>query len=351
MAKDPDVDNAEAVLATDRGEMDRAVTASQRAVAGGFGNLTNDKVYLETLLRSKQYDAVLSQSDAIAAKDNDPWWIQDSRAQAIMMTTKDRTAALAEYGKALDLAKGDSSDVEYIMRAVDSTMGYDEELNLAESRAAKDDQFAIFAAMLRSSHGDMSGAVKWIDRVLADYDKLSPEGRATALRTAGELYLGERPTETRKAIDAYRKLLELVPDDMVALNNLACLLTDPGPASNPQDAKQYSTHAYNLMTQHGLSDPAIMDTQGWVMINTGQIPDGIQLIRDALSRAKSDFADAHYHLGTAYLMQNSPDLAVQELTQAKQIMDQAEKNNQKVDDLLRSRVEDALHKAKQRSAG
>jgi tetratricopeptide (TPR) repeat protein len=351
MAKDTDVDNAEAILATAHGEMDRALAASERAVAGGFGNPTNDKVYLDTLLRSKQYDAVLTQSAAIAAKDHDPWWVHDSLAQAIMMSNKDRTAALAEFGKALDLSNADPASAQYVLQSVSSTMGFDEEISLVETRAAKDDQFAIFAAILRNDHNDTSDAVKWIDRALADYDKLSPQQRASVLRTAGALYLGERPPETRKAIDAYRKLLDMMPDDIVALNNLACLLTDPGPSANPQDAKQYSTRAYNLMTQRGLSDPSIMDTQGWVMINTGQVPDGVQLCRDALSRAKTDFPDAHYHLGYAYIIQNSPDLAVQELTQAQQLMDQAEKNNQKVDDLLRARVLDALHRAKQRSAG
>jgi tetratricopeptide (TPR) repeat protein len=351
MTKDVDVDNAEAILASDRGEMDRALAASQRAVAGGYGNPAIDKIYLDILLRSKQYDVVSAQGAAIAAKDNDPWWVHNTEAQAIMMSSKDRTAALAEFGKALDLAKADPAGGEYVLRSISGAMGYDEELSLVETRAAKDDQFAIFAALLRSEHNDTSDAVKWIDRTLADYDKLSAQQRASALRTAGELYLEERPPETQKAIDAYRKLLDMMPNDMVALNNLACLLTDPGPAANPQDAKQYSTRAYDLMTQRGLSDPSIMDTQGWVMINTGQVPDGEQLCRDALSRAKNDFPDAHYHLGYAYILQNSPDLAVQELTQAKQLMDQAEKNNQKVDDLLRARVLDALHKAKQRSAG
>lgn len=351
LAHDPEIDNAEAIMDLDRGRYDRALDAAKRAVAGGFGNQLIDRVYVDALLHNGLYPDVITETDKIIPKDHDLWWIHRFRGQAQIRANKDHVAALAEFNKALALAGPDNGAIRDTMESIRTDLGLDEALALAEQRAISDDRYCIIAATYRQQKGDYPGAIKWVDRALADYNKLTPEQRAIALRTAGDLYLAERPQEIQKAVDVYRQLLQLTPDDLVALNNLACILADPGPASNPQDAKQYSTRAYDLMTQRGIYDPSIMDTQGWVLICNGEVPDGINMIRDALNRSKADFPDAHYHLGTALLKQNAAESAVRELNQAQQLIDQAEKENRPVDDVLKGRVQDALHRAKALSAG
>ncbi|MFT5132008.1 MAG: putative PEP-CTERM system TPR-repeat lipoprotein [Gammaproteobacteria bacterium] len=93
--------------------------------------------------------------------------------------------------------------------------------------------------------------------------------------------------ELDKAIELHQSLLKKLPNDASVHNNLAWLL------QHKKDTKalQHAKKAYALSPQ----DPAILDTYGWVLSETGQSETGLRYIREALSRASND-PSTLYHL-------------------------------------------------------
>jgi tetratricopeptide (TPR) repeat protein len=159
------------------------------------------------------------------------------------------------------------------------------------------------------------------------------------------IYLTMRPEpQPDQARDAYRRLLELRPNDVMALNNMACLLAETISPPQPGEAIQYSQRAYDLMTTAGGRDPLILDTHGWVLALVGRTDEGIDLLRQAV--AAKPFAEGYYHLGEAYLKASFPEEALRNLELARQEMKTAEDAKRAVDVVLKGKVEDATRRAK-----
>ena len=106
--------------------------------------------------------------------------------------------------------------------------------------------------------------------------------------------------EYDKATELHQMLLKKLPDDASIHNNLAWLL------QHKQDKKalEHARKAYNLSPE----DPAVLDTYGWVLSETGRLEDGLRYIRQALSRSSKDPA-ARYHLALLLSRLNQKDEA------------------------------------------
>jgi len=111
---------------------------------------------------------------------------------------------------------------------------------------------------------------------------------AVVLRTIGdgELQLGNLAA----ARAAYEKILKKQPDDALVLNNLAQVAF----AQNDKAATSYAERAYSQRS----SDPAVIDTLGWLLLQQGQIERGLALLRDARLRNPND-PEIRYHLAAA----------------------------------------------------
>src|SRR5207253_7999163 len=103
----------------------------------------------------------------------------------------------------------------------------------------------------------------------------------------------------RAAIDDFKSVLDREPENVVALNNLAYLLTEY--AHQPDEALKYAQQARELA-------PANVDTQGtlgWVFYCKGLFPAAVQQLSDAVSRdgaaSGSNPAIRKYHLAMALL--------------------------------------------------
>ena len=94
----------------------------------------------------------------------------------------------------------------------------------------------------------------------------------------------------KKAIDSYLKVLDLDARNIIALNNLAWLYQIE---KNPK-ALQYAERAYNQAP----NNPAVADTYGWLLVNTGNLNKGITIIQQASVQAPQLF-DIRYHLAFA----------------------------------------------------
>jgi len=107
------------------------------------------------------------------------------------------------------------------------------------------------------------------------------------------------------AISRYRAILEIQPDNTVALNNIAWLLGESG---DPK-AREYAERAYQLAP----FQPNVVDTLGWTLVRTGDVARGAQLLRLASNLAPNQ-NEIRLHLGRALIKSGDKDAGRQALT-------------------------------------
>jgi tetratricopeptide (TPR) repeat protein len=199
----------------------------------------------------------------------------------------------------------------------------------------------ISVARLQQTKGDTQGSIKTLEAVLAREGDLTREDKINAYGFGGTLYL--LVSDAQKSADCYRKLLELAPDDMTALNNLAVLLAEIVQPPDPKGGLVYSQRAYDLMQKSGRRDPLVLDTHGWLLVLAGQVDQGIDVLRTALQIHR--IPDAHYHLGEAYLRKSFADQSLRELELAQALYRELKEQKQPVDPSLEGKIENALTRA------
>jgi cellulose synthase operon protein C len=94
------------------------------------------------------------------------------------------------------------------------------------------------------------------------------------------------------AIAHYQAALKIEPDNALLLNNLASVLAESGDPA----ARQYAERAY----REAPFSPNVMDTLGWAMVQSGQVANGLELLRAASSLASGN-AQIRLHLGKVLL--------------------------------------------------
>jgi putative PEP-CTERM system TPR-repeat lipoprotein len=103
-------------------------------------------------------------------------------------------------------------------------------------------------------------------------------------RDAGfRYYLGDRAIARQDYAGAesqYRQVLQVQPDNALAMNNVAWLMTQQGkPGALP-----LAERANQLLP----NQPAILDTLAWVLANDKQVPRALEVQRQAMARAPQD---------------------------------------------------------------
>jgi cellulose synthase operon protein C len=96
----------------------------------------------------------------------------------------------------------------------------------------------------------------------------------------------------KTAVVYLRSALDADPDNIVTLNNLAWALNELG---DPK-ALEYADRAANIAPYA----PAVMDTQGWVLVTQGKSARGVELLRMASGLSPQD-ADIRLHFAKALL--------------------------------------------------
>lgn len=108
-----------------------------------------------------------------------------------------------------------------------------------------------------------------------------------------------------RAIAEYEKVLELRPNSSVALNNLAWLYFQE--KNEKKRALGYAKRAHKLSPDN----VAILDTYGWLLLETGSLQQGFGMLYKAASN--SDNESIHYHLAVAHSRIGERDNAIEEL--------------------------------------
>ena len=133
---------------------------------------------------------------------------------------------------------------------------------------------------------------------LYDWLKQAPGDEGARLFLADELLAAG---DFEPAIMEYQALLKSRPESPVLLNNLAWLFLH----TEDRRALEYAERALAAAP----SDPAIMDTLGWVLTTNGQLERGERILRAAAELSPAD-PDIAYHLAVALSRSGRIDEAV-----------------------------------------
>lgn len=120
--------------------------------------------------------------------------------------------------------------------------------------------------------------------------------------------LQEAAGRRSEGIAAYRKALELDPDNVYAMNNLAWLLGKDG--QNLDEAIPLAEKANGKAPDSW----SVADTLGWLQYHKGNLDRAEELIKAAQGVAPEN-PSIRYHLGMVYAKQGKTEKAIQELKQ------------------------------------
>lgn len=126
--------------------------------------------------------------------------------------------------------------------------------------------------------------------------------------------------EYEAAAEAYRKLLEIQPDNPDALNNLAWILSFH--LNRPVEALPYAEKAVSQKPDNA----DLLDTLGFCQALTAKYREARETLFRCL-RQKVDYASARYHMGLVCKLEGRNELAVKNLRLARQLAVQ-QKNNE-----------------------
>jgi len=108
------------------------------------------------------------------------------------------------------------------------------------------------------------------------------------------------------AVAGYRRVLQIDSDNIIALNNLAWILSE---RKDPKGV-EYAEEAHRLSP----FNPNVLDTLGWSIAQTGDPKRGVQLLRMAHNIAPRE-ADIRLHLAQALRESGDKEGARRELTE------------------------------------
>lgn len=120
--------------------------------------------------------------------------------------------------------------------------------------------------------------------IASKWTELSPT-TPQAWQNLGDIVLEKGDNQT--AMEAYGKVLELQPNNLGALNNLAWLLRD----TRPEEAVKLAERAAEIAPENA----SVLDTYGWVLYRAGQLEEAREVLSKALS-VEPDNSEIRQHM-------------------------------------------------------
>ena len=160
----------------------------------------------------------------------------------------------------------------------------------------------LLHAEVRLMKQDRAGARKLLEEAISRDSRL-----ALAQMMLASIY--EQDAEYDKAIERYRRVLELFPNSPTALNNLAYALAVR--KGQPTEALPLAEKAYSV-AKGSLN---VADTLGWVRHLAGDDAGAIGYLEEALKSASQN-PEIQLHAATVYAALGKTDLATQSLASA-----------------------------------
>jgi len=303
---------------------DQALVIAKEAFAADGNNIQVLRMLALTYIKLKQEDEALNTYQRVAKKDpKNPQWQYE--IGNIYSGSKRFEQARLSYNKALQLNK-EFLPAMVNLAGVDIQQGkFDNALKKSEqikNQFPKSSAGFMVAGDVYVQEKKMQQAQKeyiagfnlepslvFVNKIflasgaLNDYTK-SVEVSNQWLTThpddlTAHMYLGlayQYLNQSDKAEQAFEKVLESDPKNVMALNNLAFLLIN----SNNKRALQYADQARQLAPNNF----AVMDTYGWVLTVGGDARQGAEVLQNALAKS-DDNPSVTYHY--AYALQKNND--------------------------------------------
>ena len=133
----------------------------------------------------------------------------------------------------------------------------------------------------------LTGDARRADQRLTNWIQSHPNDLSVRFFAAGQYMLAKR---NREAITLYEDILRKSPNNVVALNNLAALYQ----LEKDKRALPTAEQALKLDPQH----PGIQDTLGWILVDQGQLPRALELLKSAASALPKE-GTVRYHYAVA----------------------------------------------------
>ncbi len=304
-AHDPDVQRVAAVVWLRQGDSQRAVNAIQDAMTHTADQRGLMDEYFNILLATRNYPKLLDESAKFLDAPNPSWTVYDFRGRA-RAASSDTEGAYADFATALQVAGAapDLAPAATVAGHATELLGIDRTVGIIAPWAGNSAKWKAVLASCYSLVGDRTRALASVEGALASLDTFRPSDQRRIREMAGTLYMTVEPPEGDRALPLFKSIVDASPDDVDALNNLACVLTEQLNPPRPQEALKYSQHAFDLVRKSNVANPYIADTLGWDLILNDRCADGIAVLHQVVDEA--DFPDVHYHLAEGYLRKRPP---------------------------------------------
>jgi tetratricopeptide (TPR) repeat protein len=313
------------------------------------GELVRD--YLDILESGKLYAQLFTETQNVLSTDKamaeKGWWIYVKRAVAKRYLDQ-KQGAMADFEKAIEIVQTDKDANQDVLIAIidkirltlDPAAAIERARKLAEAGGPQAVRWKIVLAYLYYQDSQNDQATRLIEEARKQSDKLDERNVQSALSVGGTIFMMTGDFEKAKAW--YEDLLTKKPDDLPALNNLACIEAEHQTPPNMTKAMEYSQRALDAMTKKGINDANVLDTYGWVNVLAGDatLDRGIDYLNNSIKAG--EIAEANYHLGKAYMKKKIPDAAKSSFTKAAQMLQDRKEKGEPVDQALKKKIEDAL---------
>jgi lipopolysaccharide biosynthesis regulator YciM len=120
----------------------------------------------------------------------------------------------------------------------------------------------------------------------------------------------EAEKDYESAISVYEELNQQQPDNAIAINNLAALLSD-----HRSDAASLDKAAALAVRLEETDQPAFLDTAGWVHYRKGDYTKAVEILQRVVEQSP-EVPIFQYHLGMSYLKLGDKASASEHLTRA-----------------------------------
>lgn len=304
----------------------------EEAVQGSGAQNSIHSIAGSLYLSAREYAKSVTQFQAATqiAPRNPSLWLNLGRAQVLL---QDFSAAEQSIQRALDLEPNWVPAVEALI-AIDVRQGRESQ---ALARVAALRKALPGSAVAFEVEGDLNLTLRRYPeaaRAYAEGFRSEPSGplaiKAYHARTAAGLerpedplnqWLGRNPGDLRvrttlaealsragqqrEATAEYERVLGTTPNDVVALNNLAWLyyqLGDERAIGMARRAQQVAP-----------DNPAPLDTLGWILVERGQVAEGLSFLRKAAQQPNAD-PEIRYHHAAALARAGQSREALDRLT-------------------------------------
>lgn len=234
--------------------------------------------------------------------------------------------AMAWYGA------GDHAQARTLLLKVKKeTPGYEDALSLLVKMYVEEKEFRTAITLIKQAIADATeDEPKYYFILSSLYEEQGKESEAekvlldTVQRhpTSEMVYFNygmflERRGRLEEAMTQMKKVLELKPDDPLALNYIGYSWADRG--ENLSQALVYIQKAVAQRPDDGF----VMDSLGWVYFRMRQFPQAVEALEQAVTLEPQD-PTIHEHLGDVYVASAQTQLALDNYQQALALTDKAE---------------------------